>query len=433
MAANGRWGELVEGVQTSYLLPKIIGVVPMEIPSQGTLTVTLAGSNLDFVPDLSTAFIRVNSVNYNSLEFIPGIVTFIIQKMTRPTANISIVFVQSALDPATLNKITWQVSSNNVLVHTQPPYVLGAFLTSGPSSSDAALTITGKSFCSKGAGGICAEFTMCPDMSSLSIPCLTKTSAFEPFSNIGIKHIWQDASACMIETDLDHLISANGTIITIHNVDRSRAAIAIPPDEPFVVDVVNNSLLAIYHWNCSELFFVKKMKPLPNLFGVESNTVRVTTISPEILQDSIGLLRNAVYRSTEFQSAAGSLWVNGLSLDKDKIKVEFKFGANSSFFPVLGVNSTLRADGSAKYNIVFDIPAGQGKNVLVSVWMGVMPSAPIAVSYPPPSIKSIRPKYVSTEGGLVEIKGSNFGAFLHKVSIRSQDVLMHIPVYNHTH
>ena len=506
MAANGRWGELVEGVQTSYLLPKIIGVVPMEIPSQGTLTVTLAGSNLDFVPDLSTAFIRVNSVNYNSLEFKPGVVTFIIQKMTRPTANISIVFVQSALDPATLNKITWQVSSNNVLVHTQPPYVLGAFLTSGPSSSDAALTITGKSFCSKGAGGICAEFTMCPDMSSLSIPCLTKTSAFEPFSNIGIKHIWQDASACMIETDLDHLISANGTIITIHNVDRSRAAIAIPPDEPFVVDVVNNSLLAVYHWNCSELFFVKKNETstelfeeeddpggeigefgdvqaqgnitadgeedevitwpsllqmdvkyivqehqddrlvfrLPALnmfpvdfsatvFGVESNTVRVTTISPEILQDSIGLLRNAVYRSTEFQSAAGSLWVNGLSLDKDKIKVEFKFGANSSFFPVLGVNSTLRADGSAKYNIVFDIPAGQGKNVLVSVWMGVMPSAPIAVSYPPPSIKSIRPKYVSTEGGLVEIKGSNFGAFLHKVSIRSQDVLMHIPVYNHTH
>ena len=144
MAANGRWSELVEGVQTSYLLPNIISVVPMEIPSQGTLTVTLAGSNLDFVPDLSTAYIRVNSVNYNSLEFKPGIVTFVIQKMTRLTANISIVFVQTALDPATLNKITWQVSSNNIVVPAQPPYVLGAFLTSGPSSSDAALTITGK-------------------------------------------------------------------------------------------------------------------------------------------------------------------------------------------------------------------------------------------------------------------------------------------------
>ena len=67
------------------------------------------------------------------------------------------------------------------------------------------------------------------------------------------------------------------------------------------------------------------------------------------------------------------------------------------------------ASGDPIYRVSFDIPPGQGSSVPVRVLLGTQESQAISVRYPAPTIVSVSPNLVFTNGSSIVILGQNFG------------------------
>ena len=98
------------------------------------------------------------------------------------------------------------------------------------------------------------------------------------------------------------------------------------------------------------------------------------------------------------------LLVKYLSTDINNVKVTFDKNTN-----IIGIAEETDASGEPIYRVSFDIPPGQGSSVPVRVLLGTQESQVISVRYPAPTIVSVSPELVFTNGSSILIRGENFG------------------------
>ena len=150
------------------------------------------------------------------------------------------------------------------------------------------------------------------------------------------------------------------------------------------------------------------VKIIVTVSGQVSNEITVGYRSPVI--DGGGTELLGFINTTEGTNGFGTndgdgLLVKYLSTDINNVKVTFD-GANTN---IIGIAEETDAFGDPIYRVSFDIPPGQGSSVPVRVLLGTQESQAISVRYPAPTIVSVSPELVFTNGSSIIIRGENFG------------------------
>ena len=131
--------------------------------------------------------------------------------------------------------------------------------------------------------------------------------------------------------------------------------------------------------------------------GQVSNENTIGYRSPVI--DGGGAQLLGFINSTEGTNGFGTddgdgLLVKYLSTDVNNVKVTFD-GVNTN---IIGITEEIDASGEPIYRVSFDIPPGQGSSVPVRVLLGTQESEAVNVRYPAPTIVSVSPNLVFTNG-----------------------------------
>ena len=150
------------------------------------------------------------------------------------------------------------------------------------------------------------------------------------------------------------------------------------------------------------------------VLGKSSAPVFVSSRATVISALSASVLRQTVYPTAGAgvaESGCCSLSCSPLGTNIDEVKVMI----NSVAYNIRSLMVTSVSESTV--DVAFDVPPGEGTDVPVQVVSGVTPSSPVYISYAPPRVLEIRPRYIATNGSVVEIHGHNFGTIRPSVTI----------------
>ena len=443
--ANGRVGE-VSSATTSYRSPTMLAISPTQMPTEGGVTMTITGVNIGHLAAGSQMYILVggrrlrgdpnailDTVAFPSVPF-DGLT------ITSSTLNVSLLYetLISRIEPP--YEYTQVLVSNALLASFNPPAISRSYLTYGDGFINAQIVLEGTDFCSRSdcqtvqvryLDDSTNSWTTLPQSSgSATDTVVAATSATISLLQTSLTNI--NLCKIQIHTTADHGL-VDGDFVTLSGL------IDVSEDVSFKVNKIASDEIILAGVNSTANFSeaVVSISKLPKTFSFTSATynsltlsmppidiypVKVTvTVSGQVSNENTVGYRSPVIDSggtellgyintTEGTNGFGTqdgdgLLVKYLSAVIGNVKVTFD-GVNTN---IIGIAEETDSSGDPIYRVSFDIPPGQGSSVQVRVLLGTQESQALSVRYPAPTITSVSPNLVFTNGSFIVIRGENFG------------------------